>query len=83
MEANDTRAQAILQDLQRAVRAQVEFVLALRDIESELGQDADGLDEYVQGLAFNIDQPRDVRERITLKQAQECITHCFKQEEEN
>jgi hypothetical protein len=70
-------ATAILSTLQRAVKAQVELHLALRDIESELGEDADGLDEYVTGLAFNCNTPHDALTRITTDDAEECIKHCF------
>jgi hypothetical protein len=61
--------------LRRAAAAKVAYYNACREIEQEvIGHDVDGLDDGVDGLAFNCNVPEDA-DKITEKDARAILKH--------
>lgn len=75
MKATAEKVAQVLPLLRRAVRAKVDYYNACRAIEVEvIGYDVDGLDEAIEGLAFNLNLPEEA-DGITEKDARETIEH--------
>jgi hypothetical protein len=73
VKATKKRIEQALPLLRRAARAKVEYYNALREIEQDvIGYDVHGLDDGVDGLAFNCDLPEDA-DKITEADAKAVI----------
>jgi len=64
MDLTQEQREAIREPMQTAIAAQVRLYNALSAVESALGCDCTGLDEALQGLAFDYDEPEEVKTEI-------------------